>query len=102
MWPYLPPRFALPRHLYAEEIDIWRRARDAERKSRDHLRMGGYRVLKMLPLQDLPMSWRLGDSEGKKFWKGKNVTMGGDLGLGRPPPVVRLEEARRRMPWMAE
>ena len=102
MWPYLPPRFALPHHLYAEEMDIRRWARDAERKSRDRLRMGGYRVLKMPPLRELPMPWRLGDSEEKKFWKGKNVAMGGDLGLGRPPPGVRLEEAGRRILWMPE
>ena len=63
MWPYMPPRFALPRHLYAEEIDIRRRARDVERKSWDHLRMGGYRVLKMPLLWELPMPWKLGDSE---------------------------------------
>ena len=38
MWPYLPPRFPLTRHLFSEEMDIWRRARDAERKSRECLR----------------------------------------------------------------
>ena len=38
MWPYLPPRFPLPSHLYFEEMDIWRRARDMERKSRERLR----------------------------------------------------------------
>ena len=70
MWPYIPPRFPLPRHLYTEEMDIRHQAQDAERKSRDHLRMGGYRVLKMPPLQELPMPWRLGDSEERKFWKG--------------------------------
>ena len=102
MWPYLPPRFVLPRHLYTEDMEIRHRARDTERKSRDHLRMGGYWVLKMLPLRDLPMPWRLGDSEEKKFWKGKNMAMGGDLGLGCPPPGVRLEEARRWIPWMPE
>ena len=37
MWPYLPPRFPLPRHLFCEEMDIRRRARDAERKSRERL-----------------------------------------------------------------
>ena len=37
MWPYLPPRIPLPRHLYSEEMDIRRRARDVERKSREHL-----------------------------------------------------------------
>ena len=100
MWPYLPPCFAPPRHLYAEEMDIRRRARDAERKSRDHLRMGGYRILKMLLLRDLPMPWRLGELEEQKFWKGKNVAMGGGLGLGHPPPGARLEEAGRWIPWM--
>ena len=59
MWPYMPPRFPLPCHLYSEEMDIWHRARDAERKSREHLRMGGHRVLKMPPLRELPMPWRL-------------------------------------------
>ena len=38
MWPYLPPRFPLPHHLFSEEMDIRRRARDAERKSRERLR----------------------------------------------------------------
>ena len=38
MWPYLPPRFPLPSHLYFEEMDIWRHAQDAERKSRECLR----------------------------------------------------------------
>ena len=70
MWPYMPPRFPLPRHLYSEEMDIRRRAREAERKSRDRLRLGGYRVLKMPPLQKLPMPWKLGELEQRKFWKG--------------------------------
>ena len=90
-WPYLPPCFALPHHLYAEEIDIQHWARDVERKSWDHLRISGHRVLKMPPLHDLPMPWRLGESEEKKFWQGQNVATGGDLGLGCPPPGVRLE-----------
>ena len=38
MWPYMPPRIPLPRHLYSEEMDIQRRARDAERKSWERLR----------------------------------------------------------------
>ena len=38
LWPYMPPRFPLPRHLYSEEMDIRRHARDAERKSRERLR----------------------------------------------------------------
>ena len=54
-WPYLPPRFPLPSHLCIEEVDIWHRARDAERKSWDCLRQSGHRVLKMPPLQLLPM-----------------------------------------------
>ena len=70
MWPYMPPRFPIPHHLYTEEMDVRHRARDAERKSRDHLRMGGYQVLKMPPLRELPMLWRLGHSEERKFWKG--------------------------------
>ena len=101
MWPYLPPRFALPRHFYAEEMDIRCWAQDTERKSRDRLRMGGYRVLKMPLLQELLMPWRLGDLEERKFWKGKNVAMGGDLGLGCPPPGVRLEEVGLRILWMS-
>ena len=67
MWPYLPPCFAPPRYLYAEEMDIWCRARDMERKSLDRLRMSGYWVQKMPLLHDLPMPWRLGESEEKKF-----------------------------------
>ena len=38
MWPYMPPRFPLPSHLYFEEMDIRRRARDMERKSQERLR----------------------------------------------------------------
>ena len=38
MWPYMPPCIPFPRHLYSEEMDIRCRARDAERKSREHLR----------------------------------------------------------------
>ena len=38
MWPYMPPRIPLPRHLYSEEMDIRRHARDAERKSWERLR----------------------------------------------------------------
>ena len=34
-WPYLPPRFPLPSHLYIEEVDIRFQARDAERKPWD-------------------------------------------------------------------
>ena len=83
-------------------MDIWCWAQDAERRSHKRLRMGGYRVLKMPLLRDLPMPWRLGDSEEKKFWKGKNVAMGGDLGLGRPLPGAQLEEAGWRIPWMPE
>ena len=64
--------------------------------------MGGYRVLRMPPLRDLPMPWRLGDLEERKFWIGKNVATGGDLGLGHPPPRARLEEAGRRILWMPE
>ena len=28
------------------------------------------------------------------------MSMGQDLGLGRPPPGIRLQEAGRRLPWM--
>ena len=66
----MPPRFALPRHLFNEEMDIRRRARDAERKSRDRLRSGGHWFLKMPPLWELLMPWRLRDSEEQMFWKG--------------------------------
>ena len=37
-WPYLPPRFPLPSHLYIEEVDIWHRAQDTKQKSQDRLR----------------------------------------------------------------
>ena len=100
MWSYLPPCFTLPRHLYAEEMDIRRRAQVTERKSWDCVKMSSHRVLKMPPLCDLPMPWRLGESEEKKFWKRHNVAMGGDLGLGCPPPGVRLEKAGWRIPWI--
>ena len=63
LWPYMPQRFPLPRHLYSEEMDIRHRARDAERKSRERLQLGGYRVLKMPPLRDLPLPWQLSDKE---------------------------------------
>ena len=86
------PTLRPPLHIYSEEMDIRRWAQDAERKSREHLRMGGYRVLKMPPLRELPMPWRLRDLE---VW-------GGDWGRGRPPPGVQLEKAGRRIPWMPE
>ena len=38
--------------------------------------------------------------EEKKFWRGQDVAMGRDLGLGRPPPGVQLEEVGWRIPWM--
>ena len=62
--------------------------------------MSGYWVLKMPPLWDLPMPWRLGELEEKKFWWGQDVAMGRDLGLGRPPPGVQLEEAGWQIHWM--
>ena len=37
-WPFLPPRFPLPSHLFLEEVGILRWAWEAERKSRDHFR----------------------------------------------------------------
>ena len=100
LWPYMPPRFPLPRHLYSEEMDIRRRAWDMERKSWECLQLGGYRVLKMPPLRDLPLPWRLSDEEEKRFWRGRDVLMGEDLGLGRPPPGIRPWEAGPRLPWM--
>ena len=30
------------------------------------------------------------------------MSTGGDFGLGRPPPGVRLEELGWRLPWMME
>ena len=87
-------------HLYTEGMGIRRWARDIERKSWDRLRMSGHRVRKMPLLCDLPMPWRLGEPEEKKFWWGQNMAMGGDLGLGCPPPGVWLEEVVRRIPWM--
>ena len=64
--------------------------------------MSGHWVLKMPPLRDLPMPWKLGESEERKFWKGQNVATGGDLGLGHPPPGVQLEEAGWWIPWILE
>ena len=101
-WPYLPPRFPLPHHLYIEEVDIRRWARDAERKSQDCLRMGGHRVLKMPPLRDLPMPWQLSPPQEANFWKGRDVVTGEDLELGRPPPRVQLEDVGWQIPWMPE
>ena len=46
------------------------------------------------------MPWRLGKLEEKKFWRGQDVAMGRDLGLGHPPPGVQLEEAGWQIPWM--
>ena len=99
MWPYLPPPFPLPRHLYSEEMEVRHRARDMERKSWECLQLGGYRVLKMQPLRDLLLPWRLSNEEEQRFWRGRDVETGGDLGLGRPPPRVGLEEAGRRVQW---
>ena len=62
--------------------------------------MSGHQVLKMPPLRDLPMPWRLGESEQKKFWWVQDVAMGRDLGVGCPLPEVQLEEAGWRIPWM--
>ena len=81
-------------------MDIQRQAQDAERKSLDCLRMSGHRVLKKPPLGDLPMPWRLGESEEKKFWWGENVAMGRDLGLECPTPGVQLEKAGWWIPWI--
>ena len=44
------------------------------------------------------MPWRLNEEEEKRFWKGQEVSSGEDLGLGRPPPGIRLQEAERRLP----
>ena len=46
------------------------------------------------------MPWRLNEEEEKRFWKGQEVSSGEDLGLGRPPPGIRLQEAGRRLPRM--
>ena len=99
-WPYLPPRFPLPSHLYIEEVDIRRWARDTERKSWDHLRQSGHQVLKMPPLQLLPMPWRLLAMEEGRFWWGQDVAMEADLELGHLPPRVQLEEAEWQIPWV--
>ena len=45
------------------------------------------------------MPWRLGELE-EKFWWGQHVARGGNLGLGRPPPGVQLEEAGWQIPWI--
>ena len=44
------------------------------------------------------MPWRLNEEEEKRFWKRQEVSSGEDLGLGRPPPGIRLQEAGRRLP----
>ena len=62
--------------------------------------MSSHWVLKMPPLQDLPMPWRLGESEEKKFWRGQGVATGRDLGLGHPLSRVQLEQAGWWIPWM--
>ena len=54
----------------------------------------------MPPLRDLPLPWRLSDEEEQRFWRGRDVSMGEDLGLGRPPPGIRPREAGRQLPWM--
>ena len=46
------------------------------------------------------MPWRLNEEEETRFWKGQEVSSGEDLGLGRPPPGIRLQEAGRRLPRM--
>ena len=44
------------------------------------------------------MPWRLNEGEEQRFWRGEDVELGGDLGLGWPPPRIRLQEAGRRLP----
>ena len=46
------------------------------------------------------MPWQVGESEEKFFCQGQHVATGGDLGLGRPPPTVQLEEVGQQIPWM--
>ena len=48
--------------------------------------MSGHWLLKMPLLRDLPMPWRLGELEEKKFWKGLHVATGGGLGAGTSSP----------------
>ena len=84
--PTCPHASPSPTISMSEEMDIWRQAQDAERKSWDRLRMSSHQVLKIPPLRDLPMPWRLGELEEKKFWRGQNVAMGGDLGTKTSSP----------------
>ena len=39
------------------------------------------------------MPWRLLEEEEQRFWRGERVSTGEDLGLGRPPPGIQLQEA---------
>ena len=98
-WPYLPQCFPLPSCLYLEEVDIRCQAWDTERKSHNHFRQSGYRVLEMPPLWLLPMLQRMSMAEEEAFWHGRDVEMGEELELGPPPPTIQLEEAGWQIPW---
>ena len=65
---------------------------------RTTLRQGSHWVLKMPPLQLLPMPWRLLAMEEENFWWGRDMMMGKELELGPPPPRVQLEEVGRWIP----
>ena len=52
----------------------------------------------MPPLWDLPLPWQLSDEEEQRFWRGEDVEMGVDLGLGWPPPGIWPREVGRRLP----
>ena len=55
-------------------------------------------MLKIPHLRDLPLPWMLLELEEQRFWRGEEVSTGEDLGLGRPPPGIRLQQAGRRLP----
>ena len=44
------------------------------------------------------MPWRLNEEEEQWFWREEDVELGGDLGLGQPPPGIRLQEVGWRLP----
>ena len=101
-WPYLPPSFPLPAHLFTEEVDIWCCTWDAEHKSRNCFCQSGYRVLEMPPLWLVLMPQKMMKEEEEAFWYGLDVEMREELELGLPPPNVQLAKVGQRILWRAE